>query len=68
MTVQDAERKALDWQSLNEDAQCEEENGCGEIAMKIRDEARAIEQELEAAGYNALQLLRQIERRRRCRN
>ena len=65
MTLEDAERKAQEWSNLYADAECEEENGCEGAAIKLRDEARAIETALEVAGYNTSQLLRQIQARRR---
>lgn len=65
MTIEQAEKKAQEWNSLHDDANCEEENGCEGAAIRMRDEARTLEKELEAAGHNPAQLLRQIERRRR---
>lgn len=65
MTIEQAEQKAQEWNTLHDDANCEEENGCEGAAIKLRDEARAIEKELEAAGHNPSQLLRKIEARRR---
>lgn len=57
MTIQEATQKAQDWQNLLDEADCEEQNNCTGAAERIRNEARAIEQELEAAGYMPLDLL-----------
>lgn len=65
MTIEEAEQKALEWKATHEDANAEEECECYGAAERLRNEARAIEKAIEAAGYNACDLIRTIERRRR---
>lgn len=65
MTKEQAEQKAQEWSNLIADAECEAENECHGASERLLAEARIIEKEIEHAGYEANQLLRQIEARRR---
>jgi len=65
MTIEEANQKATEWSNLIADAECEAENECHGASERLLAEAREIEKEINAAGYSANLLLKQIEARRR---
>ena len=64
LTKEQAITKAIDWDNLHSEAQCEEEAGCFGAAECLRIEAADIETELREAGFDALKLSEESKRRR----
>lgn len=56
MTKDQAITKALEWEQLHDDAQCEEGAECFAAAESLRIEAADIEKELRDAGFDAFRL------------